>query len=463
MSRVNGETHAEARERLGLEERKRAHTREEIEQEVQQERGPFPFDVVPWAGEPEGARDRLDAQVVQLQQGVPTRSAPGYPGAHYLGYSHAELHAMVNTEVGPSAVDEAGVVWTQLGNSLAAFTDEIVKALLPSETQWTGEAGDKARQAMVDFGNSSGEAGRAAQLAGGLFAQQARALADVKNQVPPPPAVPFDAQAAAAHRATITDPVVYAQQAELDAAQFAAERAAHEEAARRVEAYDRTTAQIAGAQPAFAPPPPAPPPQPTPGDPIGLQGRPHAVALPPQVGDQDRLSKPDAPPAPDGQKEDDDTTDTTYTSGTAGPDSPPRIQLPDEQRGSDRQAPRPGEGVTLPPARIGADRPRASRSGGGGGGAGSAARVPGSAASPGSRNAQPGQPAGVARATPGVAAEVRGPVAKGQASPVGVGGVAGAQRGPDDEDIERTTKYLEPTDEFFLDDERQVAPPVLGE
>jgi hypothetical protein len=38
---------------------------------------------------------------------------------------------------------------------------------------------------------------------------------------------------------------------------------------------------------------------------------------------------------------------------------------------------------------------------------------------------------------------------------------AGGGKGQGDEDKEHTSKYLEPTDEYF-GDERMVAPPVIG-
>ena len=44
---------------------------------------------------------------------------------------------------------------------------------------------------------------------------------------------------------------------------------------------------------------------------------------------------------------------------------------------------------------------------------------------------------------------------------MGAGGGAGAGKGGGEEDKEHKSNYLVPTDDFF-DDERMVAPPVIG-
>ena len=130
--------------------------------------------------------DLLDAQAAQLKGQVTTRTAPPEPGVDYLGISHRELHEGVHVGGDPGRVGEHGDLWTSLGNELVEFNDAIAKAIADSEPDWTGKAGDRARQAMAELARKAGETAVAAQMAGTLFAQQSRALATARATVPPP-------------------------------------------------------------------------------------------------------------------------------------------------------------------------------------------------------------------------------------------------------------------------------------
>ncbi|PWW65525.1 hypothetical protein DFQ13_102277 [Actinokineospora spheciospongiae] len=199
--------------------------------------------------------DKLDAQAQQLRRDTLTRSVPEAPGIHYEGMPHRQLYDAVNTGVDPGAVGAVAESWIKVGNRMAGFGDLVAKAIGSSESTWEGEAADKARWALAVLANKSGEAGRAAQLAGTVGNQQARALTTAKNSVPPPPDPPYDPLSAARHLQTITDPVAYAQQAQQDQQRAAAQDAAHKQAAQAVRTYDQTLTATASAAPAFAPPP----------------------------------------------------------------------------------------------------------------------------------------------------------------------------------------------------------------
>ncbi|WP_306748835.1 hypothetical protein [Saccharothrix yanglingensis] len=140
-----------------------------------------------------------------------------------------------------------------------------------SGADWGGGVGDKARRALADTGDRAGGTGTTARLAGTLFARQSRALSTARATVPPPPAHPFDARTVHERLMTITDPVVFGQQPAADRAAFDRQREDHPAAARVVEAYDRTVARTAAAQPAFAPSPEAPP-RPEPAAPAATGG-----------------------------------------------------------------------------------------------------------------------------------------------------------------------------------------------
>lgn len=433
--------------------------------------------VIGMLAEPGRVDDLLDNQAVQLkQQGVETRHVPAGPGAHYQGFSHQQLYDMVNNQVDPGTVGAAGDTWTKLGQKFAGFTEKVVGALGSSEINWTGKAGDGARGALAKIANSAGETGTAAQLAGTLAAQQSRALSTAKASVPPPPAEPFDARAANAKRAEITDPAAYAKQEQADAAAFSAQKQQHEEAARKVETYDRTMTQVATAQPAFAPAPPTAPKVPgEPSSPVvpnpGFTGQ--GNTQPPQVGGNDTTNTSWTAPPGTGNG-------TTNTSGLnnnlgLGGTGQPGLGGGNNQHNLGlgvSPAPGPNSGVRGSQSGRTAGGGPGGRGGGTGMGSG---RMPGGSAGIGGSNAAargfgPGGSSGVlppgeSAAGRGGAASGGGAAGRGGAGAGAMGGMgAGGAKGEGGEDLERTTPsyLLEPDlDEIFGNGEL-VAPPVIG-
>ncbi|MCR3749368.1 hypothetical protein [Lentzea californiensis] len=472
--------------RYGVQRHAEVQTGQEVQErvtaEVQGQYGPFLGMVMQLVEAPNRVNDVLDAQAAQLKQQVLTRSAPGQPDANYIGIPHQQLHESVNNGVDAGAIGEIADVWTQIGNELATFNDEVATAIGSSEADWTGKAGDGARQALANMSNRAGETGTAAQLAGTLFTQQARALSDAKNNVPPPPAQPFDAAASRERLMSITDPIAFVQQVSADQAAFQQQQADHEQAARAVETYDRTVAQTAAAQPAFAPEPPAPPKEPV--DP----GRPPIAPNPGFTG------QGNTPPPRVGN----DTTNTSWTapptSGTGGTNTSglnnnlggngPNLgnQGGNNQLGGNTNLnlggplPGPNSGSKStqggPGGRAGggpAGRGGSSGTGGTGGG-----RLPGGSAGLGNPNAAKGfGPGGSAGVMPGGesaagrgGAAAGGGAGRGGTSVGAMGGMgAGAAKGQGDEDIERTSPsyLLEPDPDEIFGNDTLVAPPVLGE
>jgi len=474
-SRYGVQRHAEVQTGQQVQER--------VTAEVQERYGPFLGMVMQLVEAPHRVNDVLDAQAAQLKGQVLTRSAPAQPDAHYIGIPHQQLHESVNNGVDPGAIGEIADVWTQIGNELATFNDNVATAIGSSEADWTGKAGDGARQALANMGNRAGETGTAAQLAGTLFTQQARALSDAKNNVPPPPAQPFDPAASRERLMSITDPIQFVQQAAADQAAFQKQQADHEQAARAVETYDRTVAQTAAAQPAFAPEPPAPPKDPAdPGRPPiapnpGFTGR--GNTPPPRVGNDTTNTSWTAPSTVG--------TGTTNTSslnsnlggnglnlGNQGGNSPLGNSnlnvvgpLPGNSGDKDRSGGPGGRTGGGPGGRSGVGSGRVP--GGMGGG-----RVPG-AAGLGNPNAAkgfgPGGSAGVMAGNEGTAARGGGSSAgaagRGGAGAGAMGGMgAGAAKGQGGEDIERNTpSYLinEDNGNEIVGDLGLVTPPVIGE
>jgi hypothetical protein len=464
------------RERYGIDQHSEARTGEEVRQDVLRDlsRRFGPFAVLALLLEGGRVDDVLDAQAAQLKDGVMTRSAPESPDANYLGIPHQRLYEGVNTGGDPGVVGEMADIWTTLGNELATFNDDIAAAIGRSEADWVGKSGDKARQALADIGNMAGETGRAAQLAGTLFTQQSRALSTAKASVPPPPAQPFDPEAANERLMSITDPVTFAQQAAADRAAFQRQREDHLEAARAVETYDRVVSQTAAAQPAFAPAPEAPP-QPS-----------EPTPRPQQAGDDSTGRGFTPPPAVSG------TTDTSSTSlaapvgdGTTAPSGLAGGPQSGGQGGvgSTPVSGTPGTGSSGGFVPLGAGKGTQGRPGGrsaaggasgtGRGGTGGVAGRPGGgvsgggvpgggagAAKGGASGVLPGDTAGRRAASTGNAAGGRGAVGVG-----GVPGVAAPARGPGDEDVEHQTPsyLLEPDPDKVFGTSEATAPPVIGD
>ncbi|MCP2200923.1 hypothetical protein [Lentzea flava] len=472
--------------RYGVQRHAEVQTGEQVQErvtaEVQGLYGPFLGMVMQIVEAPHRVNDVLDAQAAQLKQQVLTRSAPTQPDAHYIGIPHQQLHESVNNGVDPGAIGEIADVWTQIGNELATFNDEVATAIGSSEVNWTGKAGDGARQALANMGNRAGETGTAAQLAGTLFTQQSRALSDAKNNVPPPPSQPFSAAESRERLMSITDPIQFVQQAAADQAAFQKQQADHEQAARAVETYDRTVAQTAAAQPAFAPEPPAPPKEP--GDP----GRPPIApnpgftgqgnTPPPRVGNDTTTTSWTAP-----QTTGNNTTNTSGLNNNLGGNGPNlgnqggNNQLGGNNNlnlGGPPSGPNSGSRSTQggPGARAGAGS--AGRGGIGGSGGTGGGRLPGGSAGLGNPTAAKGfGPGGSAGVMPGGesatgrgGAAVSGAAGRGGAGGGAMGGMgAGAAKGQGGEDIERTTPsyLLEPDPDEIFGNDTLVAPPVLGE
>lgn len=200
------------------------------------------------------AQDMLDAQAKQLakEQGL-KRSAPGAPAINYRGLSHRELYDAVH-QAQPSDVQAISESWTDCGNELVEVQDKLASSIASSESGWSGPSAEKARHAVAGIGNHAVEAGQGAQLAGTLMERQAQALTTARS-MPKPPEHPFDPHEAAVRLQSIQDPAAREVQRKKDQQQQDAEKKAHDEAARVVETYDKTSTHISKLQPAFAPAP----------------------------------------------------------------------------------------------------------------------------------------------------------------------------------------------------------------
>jgi hypothetical protein len=431
-----------------------------------------------------GQVDTLDPKTLQsLQQGLYKRSAPPAPAANYLGLSHEQLYHSVQ-DVDAGQLGGMATSWEIVSTSLIDATqDTAATALASSEAGWTGQNADKARQAIAALTNQAGMTGQAAAVSAQLYQQQATAAQTAKHSVPPPPANPYNPQAAAQQLATITDPFAHATAAANFQQQQQQQNAAHQQAATAVQAYDRTVTQTSENQPGFAPPPVVTNPGggsnntgsgttgtgsgPGGGStgPTGPVSQPphfyHVKPISPPPGVAPPVRNPGPPgtqPAPPGK-----TTLSNYPNGPGGPGLPGNPygnQGGNSQNNANNYA---GGGMFGPMGGggggYGSDITRSGSGYGSGGrfGAGGVGSS-GSESGTGSRGGIGGAAAEEA-AMRGGAAGSRG--ATGQSGMGGSGGRGGGKKSEDTEH-KRASYLLEPDSEGIFGTDEKTVPPVIG-
>ncbi|MGW5051021.1 hypothetical protein [Actinokineospora sp. NPDC004072] len=432
---------------------------------------------------------QLAAQASDLAAGVDMRTPPAMQCTNYLSYPHAQLKPMVTQDVSPEDVGAMSDLYTQAGNAMVKFQNDVAAAITSSQTQWEGRAGDAARKFMADTGNWVGRAGQSAQYAGTQLALHSAALAEAKNSMPDE--VPFDYGAAMQDLRTTTDPLSFAAKAMGYQRDYQASQAAHEAAARVVGAYDSRLG-AAAVMPAFAAPPTMAGDsgqdavqeydartvdQPRDTD-VSVKdpGRtePRSDADTRQQQPRDTYTPPTPPDRPDGDRGGDPTVPPPRTPNqpppmpgdngatTPGGYDPAIPAAPGQITGPTPTTAGPHAGAVpvggLPPMGLGGDGVRGGlggRSGipsGGGAGTGGTGRPPGVGFGAGALAAEQAAARGVGaaagRAGAGMAGMGAPPQARGQ--------------GAEDEEHERPSYLLEPDPDEVFGAGETTAPPVIG-
>ncbi|HEX5494564.1 MAG TPA: hypothetical protein VFX70_08345 [Mycobacteriales bacterium] len=424
---------------------------------------------------------KLSSTAKSLKQGLDLRSAPPAANVVYESIPHQTLYDSVTKGVSPSSVADVSDTWLQIGNKLTNLQDTVAQAIASTEVTWTGQAAEGARHSIAKLGNHSGQAGKSAQLAGVLTAQQSEALTNAKNSVPPPPTTPYNPQAAQQQLQTITDPIAFAKQATADHQAAAAQQASHQQAAHIVAQYDHTVSQTSASMPAFAPAPkvvksggPGPTPVPTvptPGGPPPVGSNPPGVPTTPgPVGHQPG----NQPTDPGGNTFTPPGTLTTTTSSFT-PTAPVGTGMPLPGTGL------PGVGLpgstgdgsfgsfgTNGPGGFGGFGGFGGAGGSGGfgsagsagsGGVGGAGGTDSGSAGPGARSATG---AGAGAAAEEAAMSEGSTAARGASRGMGAMGAGRGQRGQGDAEHKRPSWLVE-TDEGIFGTDQMTAPPVIGE
>ncbi|HEY3609242.1 MAG TPA: PPE domain-containing protein, partial [Pseudonocardiaceae bacterium] len=192
------------------------------------------------------------SQESRLQQGLATQSAPDFGGHNYSGYTSAQLHQMVTTNIDPGAVGAAGAAWNTLGNTYARIAQDLGSVAGASESGWVGAAGDSARTFLAGMASWADTTAQGAQLAGNQLGMQSEAAQTAMHSMPTPVEPPTAADVRQLMLRSTFNPAAGA--AQLDQ-QFQAAQQAHAEAVRVVRAYDANLAAVGNTMPAFHAPP----------------------------------------------------------------------------------------------------------------------------------------------------------------------------------------------------------------
>ena len=190
----------------------------------------------------------------ELVDGVPIRQPPSIEPTAYQHMSHPTMDAMIRQNADPSVVAQSSEAWVAMGDDLAAHQDELRGLIDSTHATWQGPAADAARAYLAKVARWIGDVGKGAQLTGRQQEIHAQVLNETQKRMAANPPVPFDVRAANAHLQTITDPAQYMRQYQQDMAQYTAQKAAQEQAARLMSDYD-TQVGAATSAPAFGTPP----------------------------------------------------------------------------------------------------------------------------------------------------------------------------------------------------------------
>jgi hypothetical protein len=419
------------------------------------------------------------------------------PTANYPAHSHSAMHKQAMDGNDPGLAGEIAAEWKSISSELVTVAVGLNTVVNGLRAGWTGTAGAAASQALTKVGNFTDQLSASFSATSGVINRQVEAAEATKNKFPPE--VPYNPQQMLKDAAGSFNPLkmaaapfeMYAQREKSQAAKKEAERVMQERdnslaaAAATMPSFDdapqlpngdqgvTTTSSTTYAHTTSSVNPPAQLGNPSTGNPstsnpaIGsLVGNTPAVSTPSSINPG--LNNPGL------------NNGTTNTSWAAPPATQPHPQttnqLPNSANPNDRRPFLPGPAPLPPGFRPNPNDSRATgrgtgATGRGTSGGGGAGRSPGgfSAGSAGSTAGRgtfgpsnPGGSAGVTHGPEGSARAGASATTTGRPGAAGAAGAGGAGAGNSEEDKEHRSNYLIPTDEYF-DDDRMVAPPVIGD
>ncbi|WP_394615936.1 hypothetical protein JNUCC0626_40460 [Lentzea sp. JNUCC 0626] len=412
---------------------------------------------------------------------APVKPTVPHPNANYPGVAHEQMQKLVTEKYVAGAADPVIDAWAKIGEQFKTLATDFNILVNGSQSAWTGKAAEGVRTALGKVGTFADNTGEGFERTSKAIAEQRNAAGQAHSTMPPVVKFsPGDIFTKWATPAVIFPPAMVGAPFEM-VAKHQEQQAAKAEAVQVMQTRDNTMMAAAMSMPTMESTPKV---TQDPGvvTPPGHNNNSNTnlgnVNANQQFGNNSN-GMPSLPPPGNG---------TTNAAWAAPKTSDPGLNNPNNPPGGQNRPPvgppigPPGgfpPGMRPPGAgqngRPGGGGPGMGRGGPGGGGAGGAGRgmgaggmagVGGSGRGMGSFGpATPGGSAGV-MGGPGGGAGAAGAGAgaggRGAAGGMGAGGGAGAgQGGAGEEDKEHKSNYLVPTDEFF-DDDRMVAPPVIG-
>ncbi|GLZ31501.1 hypothetical protein Lesp02_36890 [Lentzea sp. NBRC 105346] len=401
----------------------------------------------------------------------------------WRGYSHEELHTMINGGPGVATSHPLEDQWKRMSESLARIDSDLHAALGKIGAGWEGSTADATQNALSPLAQWAGDAQQGSDVMKLSAQLQADYIADARKKMPAP--VPVTTEAPDGWdiaKGVMTGPFgaadVIKQQRDHEA-QEAAQDNAQAQAVKVMEDYDSSSTSNRETLGEFKEPPQVvidtPPPAGTtnPNANVGYTGQ-----QPPSTTGHNTTTTPSWTPPPSGPTtsqppvvSQDTSTHTSWADPTQNkPTTSIPPTLPTHDTHTTTQKPTPG----IPPVFTRPGQPTGGPGGGklGGPGGGAGKGLAGGKAfgsmsgalGSGNSAAGKGMPmAGMAddmhanRGAAGAGAAGKG----GTAGAAGAGG-AGRGQGQGEDDIEhKTADYLVETDDVF-GDERLVAPPVIG-
>ncbi|MEV6243760.1 hypothetical protein [Lentzea sp. NPDC051838] len=404
---------------------------------------------------------------------APVKPTVPHPNSNYPGQQHEHMKGLVTQNYAPETATAAADVWKSFGTTFKELATDFNILVNGSQSAWTGRAADGVRNALSKIGTFADQTGEGFTRTAGAIEQQREAAVQANKSMPDPVEFnPLDIAKKWAGPSILFPPAIVASPVEMYM-KHNEQQEAKAEAVQVMQTRDNTMMSAAMSMPTMESTPQVTQDQGV--TQTSSSNNSHSLS---NVNANQRFSNTGMPnvPTPNGTN-----NGTTNPSWVAPPTNPPGGNPPggNPPGGNPPGGNRPPftppftpPGMRPPgggqPGRPGQGGPGGGR-GGGPGGAGGRGMGPGGMAGVGGSGrgggsfgpSNPGGGAGVMGAGgPGAAGGSAG--AAGKAGAAGAGGMGGAGAGKGgEEDKEHKSNYLVPTDEFF-DDDRMVAPPVIG-
>jgi hypothetical protein len=185
----------------------------------------------------------------------------------WMSYSHQQLYDMVNNGVDLTGANDVAASWAKLSDTLAQMSDALNTALAASTDGWQGPAADQARGNLGGLVSWAHDTGQNAVVVSGCVTRQADALQTARSAMPAPPLRQVVVSPVTTTSAFAQPPV--AQPGPITVVHDNAE--SHQQAARVMQQYQSSSADISRTIPQFALPtnPVSGPAQPPIGNPSG--------------------------------------------------------------------------------------------------------------------------------------------------------------------------------------------------